>query len=74
MNNKFNGDQYIMDKKILSAFLIGAGVVGGTVFATNQTVAEAATHKTVTTTKVTSIYNNDGKLVTNRALLHIRLG
>lgn len=68
MNNKFNGDQYIMDKKILSAFLIGAGVVGGTVFATNQTVAEAATHKTVTTTKVTSIYNNDGKLVTNRAL------
>ncbi|WP_125565388.1 C40 family peptidase [Companilactobacillus insicii] len=56
-----------MDKKILTTLLISAGIIGG-IAVSNPTNVDAATNKVVRTTKVTSIYNESGKLITNRAL------
>ncbi|WP_334329955.1 C40 family peptidase [Companilactobacillus sp. HBUAS59699] len=57
-----------MDKKLLTTLLISASIIVGIAVGTNQTTVDAATNKVVMTSKITSIYNDNGKLVTNRAL------
>jgi len=56
-----------MNKKLFSTLLIGTSIVGGLAFNSNQVKADAL-NGIVTTTRVAHLYNNDGKLIANRAL------
>jgi len=56
-----------MNKKLFTTFLIGASVVGGLAFNATQ-VKAASISGIVTTTKMSRLYNADGKLIANRAL------
>lgn len=57
-----------MDKKIITAFVVGASFAGGMLINSNIVRADSEFSGIVNTTKITSLYNDDGKLVTNRAL------
>lgn len=57
-----------MNRKVLTTFLIGTGIVGGLFFSTNQIKAEAINNGIVTTNKVTRLYDKNGKIIGNRAL------
>ncbi|MFC6322400.1 C40 family peptidase [Companilactobacillus baiquanensis] len=57
-----------MNKRIITAFAIGASFAGGILLNTGLVHADTDFNGIVNTTKVTSLYNDDGKLVTNRAL------
>ncbi len=58
----------IMSKKVITAFLIAAGMTGGLILNSSQLNVKAASKGIVNTTKMTFLYNEQGKLVKDRAL------
>ncbi|MQS96766.1 C40 family peptidase [Companilactobacillus halodurans] len=57
-----------MNKKILTTLLLGTSLFGGTIFNPLTVNAADNINGVVTTSKVTFLYNQDGKKITNRAL------
>jgi len=57
-----------MNKKLFATFLMGAVAVDITFSANQNQVDAAAVNGIVTTTGITRLYNNEGHLITNRAL------